>query len=371
MYSARQPIYDIFSGVVVLPPTSDTEFYTIQIDDQDNHTDFKPEHVFDENNVPSSGKPSDSLYFFKPEWLKQGQQVMILQDNVYKQGYLSLDKENLWEFVMRNRDGKDYNHIDLRDLQYSWKMRIQENTFAIGWDNDMARRVFNCRHVSAVNLKRNFSPPNLKTAFAASNADRRIWRDSYDEEYDGLKGLNVFDEITTEEYNQYLKIHGDDAKAIPTMNLFTVKPDMDGNPNRAKSRIVALGNLEQRLWNREDRYAPVLSGPAVRLLLSMAIEKGRRLRQGDCKNAFCNGILPDDEVCIVRPPLDCPRSKKGTFWKLNKTLYGLKRSAHHWFTKISDHLTEDMGFRAMDQDKCVFKATPFPGQPPIYVGICG
>ena len=79
-------------------------------------------------------------------------------------------------------------------------------------------------------------------------------------------------------------------------------------PLEPKSRIVALGNLERKIWSREDRYAPVLSGPASRLLLSMAIEDGRRLKQGDCKNAFCNGILPDDEVCIVRPPQDCPRT---------------------------------------------------------------
>ena len=79
-------------------------------------------------------------------------------------------------------------------------------------------------------------------------------------------------------------------------------------PLEPKSRIVALGNLERKIWSREDCYAPVLSGPASRLLLSMAIEDGRRLKQGDCKNAFCNGILPDDEVCIVRPPQDCPRT---------------------------------------------------------------
>ena len=134
---------------------------------------------------------------------------------------------------------------------------------------------------------------------------------------------------------------------------------MDGNPNRAKSRIVALGNLERHVWSREDRYAPVLSSSAARLLLSMVVEDGGKLKQGDCKNAFCNGILPDDEICIVKPPLNCPRSAKGTYWKLNKTLYGLSQSAHHWFTKISNHVTEDMGFVAMDQDKCVFKCTPF------------
>ena len=67
------------------------------------------------------------------------------------------------------------------------------------------------------------------------------------------------------------------------MNLFTVKPDMNGDPLRAKSRIVVLGNLEQRIWSKEDRYAPVLSGSAARLLVSMAVENGRTLKQGDCK----------------------------------------------------------------------------------------
>ena len=126
------------------------------------------------------------------------------------------------------------------------------------------------------------------------------------------------------------------------MNIFTIKPNMDGNSVRAKSRIVALGNLEQRLWSRGDQYAPVLSSTGARLLLSMAVNDGRKLKQGDCKLAFCNGILPEDEICIVKPPPNCPRSAKGTYWKLNKTLYGLSRSAYHWFTKISNHLTDDI-----------------------------
>lgn len=28
------------------------------------------------------------------------------------------------------------------------------------------------------------------------------------------------------------------------MNLYLIKPDMDGNPNKAKSSIEALGNLD-------------------------------------------------------------------------------------------------------------------------------
>ena len=71
-----------------------------------------------------------------------------------------------------------------------------------------------------------------------------MWRSSYNEEYDGLRNLEVFTEISVAEYKAFLRIHGDNARAIPTMNLFNIKPDMAGNPNRAKSRIVALGNLE-------------------------------------------------------------------------------------------------------------------------------
>ena len=97
------------------------------------------------------------------------------------------------------------------------------------------------------------------------------------------------------------------------MNIFTIKPDMDGNPNRSKSRIVVLGNLERRMLSQEDKYAPVLSSTAPRLLVSMAVDDGRHLKQADCKNVFCNGISPDDEICIVKLPIGCSRSSQGTF----------------------------------------------------------
>ena len=173
------------------------------------------------------------------------------------------------------------------------------------------------------------APENLQQALANNNPNNKIWNASYDGEYNGLDNLDVFTEITTEQYKEYLVKYGEKAAFIPTINLFSIKPDMDESPNRAKSRIVALGNLERRIWSREDKYAPVLSSTATRLLTSMAVDDGCRLKQADCKNAFCNGILPEDEICIVKPPANCPSSTRGTFWKLNKTFYGLTHSAHH------------------------------------------
>ena len=77
-----------------------------------------------------------------------------------------------------------------------------------------------------------------------------------------MNGLNVFIKIIAEQYQEYRQIHEEKATAIPTMNLFTIKTDMDGSPNRAKSCIVALGNLERRIWSQKDKYALVLSSTA-------------------------------------------------------------------------------------------------------------
>ena len=101
----------------------------------------------------------------------------------------------------------------------------------------------------------------------------------------------------------------------------------------------------------------------------MAVEDGRRLKQGDCKNAFCNGILPEGEVIIAKPPMGCPRPKKGTFWKLSKALHGLARPPHHWYKAISGHLAGGLGLNEMGQGKCVFKCQPFADKPPTYIGL--
>ena len=77
---------------------------------------------------------------------------------------------------------------------------------------------------------------------------------------------------------------------------------------------------------------------SLRLLTSMATENYRTLKQGDCKNAFCNATLPDYEVTIVRPPPGDLDAKRDVFWRLKKTLYGLARSPRHWYKLVNSVL---------------------------------
>jgi hypothetical protein len=152
------------------------------------------------------------------------------------------------------------------------------------------------------------------------------------------------------------------------MAVLTIKTDGQGDPVRAKSRIVVLGNQETTPWSKTDCFAPVISAPVVRLLAALAVRHRTVLKQGDCKNAFCHTTLPDDEVTIVRPPANCPISKPNTFWLLNKTLYGLRRSPQHWFHTLSKYFKE-IGLRPTPHDGCLFVGTPVPGKAPIYVAL--
>lgn len=221
---------------------------------------MKTHHIFNEGNVPASGTLSVALGFFRSSWMKQDQKLTLLHDNVYKQGYLSLNKDNYWGFVTQGRDGRVMLRVDLKDIEYSWKMRLQENTMEIGWQENIARRIFGVGcHVSAANFHHTQAPGSLKEALSTYNPDRQIWLDSYNKEFDGLTDLNVHTVISEEEYREYVRKYGEAVVAIPTMNIFTIKVNKEGHPVRAKSRIVALGNVEKRIRSRGDRYAPVLS----------------------------------------------------------------------------------------------------------------
>jgi hypothetical protein len=137
---------------------------------------------------------------------------------------------------------------------------------------------------------------------AQGYADRRLWLESYMEEIQGLRDNDTYTVINGKAYaNNY-----SDVQVLPSMNVQTIKKDSEGLPIRVKSRIVALGNFEDTIWDKSDKFAPVLRDESSRLMTTMAIGIGRREKQGDCKNAFIQSRLPANEKIIVRPPKGCP-----------------------------------------------------------------
>ncbi len=91
----------------------------------------------------------------------------------------------------------------------------------------------------------------------------------------------------------------------------------------------------------------------MRLMVSMAMECHTVFKQGDCKNAFRQGILPNDKTTIVKPPIGDPDARKDEYWLLKRTLYGLRRSPCHWYTKINTALNA-IGLHANLSDPCLY-----------------
>jgi hypothetical protein len=60
------------------------------------------------------------------------------------------------------------------------------------------------------------------------------------------------------------------------------------------------------------------------ILTSLAVYHKRTLKNCVVKQAFVQSSLPSGEEYFVKPPLGCPRSAPGTYWRLIRSLYGLR-----------------------------------------------
>ena len=208
------------------------------------------------------------------------------------------------------------------------------------------------------------APASLRAHSKLSSIDKQIWDDAYSEEFDGLSDLPTWEVLTEHEFKQL----NNGVKALPSMAIATIKYDAFNRPKRAKYRIVVLGNHDYHTWSKEATAAPVMSQMELRLLTALAISHKRVLKNCDIKQAFVQSLLPATENYFVKPPVGCPKSAPGTYWRLIRSLYGLRRAPKLWFDKLSSHLLA-MGLKNSHNSPCLFVGTLIPGESPIYVGI--
>eukprot|EP00804_Cyclotella_cryptica_P016077 CCRYP_004202-RA/>CCRYP_004202-RA protein AED:0.18 eAED:-0.12 QI:0/0/0/1/0.5/0.33/3/0/1917 len=198
-------------------------------------------------NSPSSSFPNP--FRSLPSWLQQDSKVTLDCNGAFHKGYLHYCPH--------------------------WTTLCADNTLLPGHNTissflkpNSSNNAPSAHFVSAKNLLHP-CPPSLVKALHPSNPDRDIWLRSYQEEKGGLESMQVFERINKKQY-LLLKRSGRIGKALPSMCVLVVKTDKDGKPNRAKSRIVVLGNFEDRIYDKSQKYAPVLKYTSLRLLTSKA-----------------------------------------------------------------------------------------------------
>ena len=362
--------------IIDTPINENTDPYYIQLENNDIIEAMTSDISESNPNAEPSDIPIQSTDPPHLPWIKNGAKVTMVPPGTSapKQGYLrhSDTIAGEWEFVLGRK--KTNPAIPLPNFESNIHSLLNNKKLFKGWKNlrlaSSARLIkgisnLYCRHISAKDLTI-MKAPSLLKHHTLPEPDRTLWDQSYAEEYNGLKQLGTWREVSPEEYESLKSVIK--AKFLPTMAISTIKYDGNGNPKRCKYRIVALGNLDPHNWSKQDCFAPVLSQMEHRTLIALATRLKCTPKTGDVSQAFCQGVLPPDEEYYIKPPPGCPLTTKGGYLKLLKTLYGLKRSPRHWYEKARATLLS-IGFKQCPNAPCLFIGHLIKGEPPVYLGL--
>ena len=116
--------------------------------------------------------------------------------------------------------------------------------------------------------------------------------------------------------------------------VFNLKCKPDESLSRHKARLLARGYTQTYGIDYQATFAPVAKLNTIRILISLAVNFDRPLREYDIKKAFLHGDLKEDIYINIPPGYGDP-TIKGKVCKLKKALYGLKQSPRAWFGHFS------------------------------------
>ena len=122
--------------------------------------------------------------------------------------------------------------------------------------------------------------------------------------------------------------------------------DKHGRLQKCKARLVVCGN-QQKHHDLPTRTT-TLAITSLRVLLAVAAKFDLETLQLDAVNAFVHADL--DETLFMRMPPGY--GENGKVLRLNKALYGLRRSSLLWQQKLTKEM-ERLGFKTIPQEPCV------------------
>ncbi|KAJ6041359.1 hypothetical protein N7460_006749 [Penicillium canescens] len=161
-------------------------------------------------------------------------------------------------------------------------------------------------------------------------------------EVKGLESKSTFREVD--------KPNDKGLQILPLTWVFTYKFDSDGYLVKYKARICVRGDLQK--LSTEEKYSATLAVRTARAIFAFAANFDLDIRQYDAVNAFLNSKLEDDEeVYVELPPGMFPKGRR--CWKLQRALYGLRKSPRMWQREASRVLTA-LGFKVVQEDLCMF-----------------
>ena len=142
-----------------------------------------------------------------------------------------------------------------------------------------------------------------------------------------------------------------DAQIFNSKMDLRVKKDTTGAYIKHKARLVVLGNEEP--FEDRDNYAPTCNQKALSILLALSSQHDMTLSGLDIKAAFISADIDGDVYVRLPKGLSDDPTEPPTYWKLKKSLYGLRRSPKLFNEDLAQHLRKG-GYIQSPYDRCLF-----------------
>ena len=185
-------------------------------------------------------------------------------------------------------------------------------------------------------------PKSLKQA--KMRDDWEYWKAAIRAEYEKLVANKTFVIVGENAPPGHVPLH--------TKFIFDTKTDVvTGEPLKATARDVVRGDMQKK-GTYGETYAPTANAATHHMALAVGANQDLEIGSGDVGGAFLTAKL--DEVLFIWLDPEMTGLPHRVCAKLNKTLYGLKQSAHMFNIKFAKHLISK-GFVQSCHDPCLFR----------------
>ena len=182
-------------------------------------------------------------------------------------------------------------------------------------------------------------PVTFADAIASTEATE--WKSAMEREMTSLRDNDVFEVVNLPEGRDVVKGRW----------VYTVKE----GPNRSeqfKARYVPKGFSRVEGVDYHETFAPTTKMTSIRTMANVVAQHDMVVHQLDVKSAYLHAPI-DCELYFEPPQGFREGNDDKAVWKLNKSIYDLKKSGRNWNLMLHEYLVEK-GFIQSAVDPCLY-----------------
>jgi hypothetical protein len=141
-------------------------------------------------------------------------------------------------------------------------------------------------------------------------------------------------------------------KTVRCKWVYKMKKGVDDKVERYKVRLVAKGYSQKEGIEFHEIFSPVIKIVSIRIVLTLVASLDLELEQLDVKTYLLHGYL-DEEIYMEQPKGFVQNRNKKFFYRLKKSLYGLRKSPRQWYKKF-DTFMMSQNYTRSEYDQCVY-----------------